>query len=244
MRKKHFICWLASLATINFLAAQTVLADNGKILLELFTSQSCYSCPPADALLKSLDESQPDIVVLEYHVDYWDDLQWGNAGNWKDPYSQPAFSKRQRRYHQAQLSGRSGVYTPQLIINGATALVGSQERQIKKQLGKLNPPDISINWQVQDGKLNAEFIGRGNSAKQGGIWLARFIREATTVIPAGENNGKTLKNHHIVTELQYLGPFSGHTISIDAPKNQNQGCALFIQSRNLGSVQTAVYCPE
>ncbi|MGV6817330.1 MAG: DUF1223 domain-containing protein [Thiotrichales bacterium] len=130
MRKKHFIYWLTSLATINFLAAQTVLADNGKILLELFTSQSCYSCPPADALLKSLDESQPDIVALEYHVDYWDDLQWGNAGNWEDPFSHTAFSERQRRYHQAGLSGRGGVYTPQLIINGATALVGRAESSV------------------------------------------------------------------------------------------------------------------
>ncbi|MGV6817331.1 MAG: DUF1223 domain-containing protein [Thiotrichales bacterium] len=101
-----------------------------------------------------------------------------------------------------------------------------------------------MNWHVQDGKLSAEFNGSGNSAKQGEIWLARFIREATTVIPAGENNGKTLKNHHIVTDLQYLGPYSWRTISIDAPKNQNQGCALFIQAKNLGPIQTASYCPE
>jgi len=99
------------------------VAGNSGQLVELFTSQGCYSCPPADELLGELIEEQPDLVALEFHVDYWDDLHYGAAGVWKDPFSDAEYTLRQRRYNATDLVGKQGVYTPQMIVNGRAAQI-------------------------------------------------------------------------------------------------------------------------
>lgn len=237
----HFI-WFAFLILIagSVLMPRNALAE-GHVLLELFTSQSCDSCPPADAVLKELDATNLNIVALEFHVDYWDTLVWGNAGSWKDLFSQTTFTQRQRRYNLAGLSGRNGVYTPQLVINGEVAAIGSKKRQIQQWLEKNKGTDFQIHWSEKNGELTAQLDHEKDIESE--VWLARFIRHASTRVPAGENKGKTLKNHHIVTELRHLAPASADAVSIKKPENQNEGCAIFIQSKIQGPIVTAAYCP-
>jgi len=101
-------------AALSCTSALTASVAAASPVVELFTSQGCYSCPPADEYLAEIIEKQPEVVALEYHVDYWDDLHYGAAGVWKDPFSDPSYSARQRRYNSLGLKGRPGVYTPQI----------------------------------------------------------------------------------------------------------------------------------
>jgi len=103
-------------------------AGQGPVVVELFTSQSCSSCPPAEALLGKL-AATPDLIALEWHVDYWNRLDVGAAGRWKDPYSSTDHTERQRAYNQAIL-GTGGVYTPQAVINGARETSGSNAKHL------------------------------------------------------------------------------------------------------------------
>ena len=98
------------------------------VVVELFTSQGCYSCPPAEAYLAELAE-RTDIVALEFHVDYWDSLTYMWHGQWKDPFSSPQYTARQRDYNVA-IRDQSGVYTPQMIIDGRYEAVGSRRPQV------------------------------------------------------------------------------------------------------------------
>ena len=103
---KHHM--LSLIAGLSFLPLGVASAAP---MVELFTSQGCYSCPPADEHLVELIENNPDLVALEFHVDYWDDLNYGAAGTWKDPFSNAAYTQRQRQYNSYPLEGRKGVYT-------------------------------------------------------------------------------------------------------------------------------------
>src|SRR5271170_2274982 len=134
MLKKTFLA-----TTMILLSGHVHAADTGHpVVLELFTSQSCSSCPPADALLKQLSASDPDLLPLSFHVDYWDYLSW------KDTYSSPAYTNRQKTY--AQALGQNGVFTPQLIVNGTTSVVGSNENDVDQAIAaaRRTPPAVSV----------------------------------------------------------------------------------------------------
>ncbi|MFN0023541.1 MAG: DUF1223 domain-containing protein, partial [Parvularculaceae bacterium] len=103
-------------AAIATPAAVATPADK-PVVVELFTSQGCSSCPPAEALMRELAK-RPGLVALEWHVDYWDDLHAGSSGKWKDPFSSADHTARQRAYNRA-LRGTGGAYTPQMVIDGA-----------------------------------------------------------------------------------------------------------------------------
>ena len=223
-------------------------------MVELFTSQGCYSCPPADEFLGDLLEKQPDLVALEYHVDYWDDLRYGSAGVWKDPFSSSQYTARQRRYNSIRLSGKRGVYTPQMVVNGSTAAVGSSRRPVLKALNK-NAPVVNIAASVKDNQLAVTIEGEREKGSE--LWLAIFDRIHTTDVPTGENHGKTMVNHHVVRELVSLGEWQGNNVNhtyelpdragfsgatADQINNGNRSCAVFIQDESLGQIHGATYC--
>lgn len=217
-------------------------------LVELFTSQGCYSCPPADELLGELISEHPNLVALEFHVDYWDDLVYGAAGVWKDPFSDASYTKRQRRYNAIDLAGKRGVYTPQMIINGNAAQVGSSERAVRRSL-KSKPPAIELSASVEDKLLSVDIKGKHKAGST--LWLAVFDRVRITEVPNGENQGKTLVNHHVVRELLSLGQWQGDKITQtfqiaalpdDISTDGNSGCAVFLQDEALGGIRGASYC--
>ena len=224
------------------------VAGNSGPLVELFTSQGCYSCPPADELLGELIEEQPDLVALEFHVDYWDDLHYGAAGVWKDPFSDAEYTLRQRRYNATDLTGKRGVYTPQMIVNGRAAQVGSSERAVRRAL-KSSDPEIDLSASIEADQLSIDINGvrdRGSI-----LWLAVFDQLQVTEVTHGENHGKTMVNHHVVRELLPLGQWQGdkisHTVQLAALSREvtatgNTSCAVFLQDQTLGSIRGATYC--
>ena len=234
---------LILLSTLLPLAAH---ADAGnKHVLELFTSQGCYSCPPAEALLGELIESREDIVALEFHVDYWNDLVYGSAGKWEDPFSNNEYTQRQRRYNGRGLEGNSGVYTPQAVVNGQAAVVGSNGKAIDQLLKRPAPAFAMLMLDREAGSIRVGVSGKATAPAE--VWLYRFDIRNVTDVGAGENKGKTLTNHHVVREVRRLGEWTGQDqeyvvegLNFDG----GQSCAVVVQLPGQGPVLGADLCPS
>ena len=218
-------------------------ADDGATVVELFTSQACYSCPPAEAYLGELVR-RGGIIALEFHVDYWNSLVFGAAGKWTDPFSSPAFTERQRTYARNIEGGRS--YTPQMVIDGRMEAVGSRRGAVEAALASARTtPHATVRVEPVTGRGLSVAVDGGGTP--GFVWLVRFIRERTTKVLRGENNGKSLTNHNIVTELSLIGQWDGApaTFSVPAPGlTAEEGCAVLVQARGQGPILGAALCPR
>ncbi len=209
------------------------------VVLELFTSQSCSSCPPADALLKQRAAADPSLVALSYHVDYWDHLSW------KDTYSSPANTQRQRAY--AQVLGGS-VFTPELVVNGTQGMVGSNEEEVSRAItqAKSEMPTFHVSIAPQGNQL-AVTIGlvdqtHPEEVPNADILEVRYDRDAKTHVRAGENGGRMLESINNVTSAKRLGALTSQTIAsallIDPPSD---GVAILVQAPNQGKILGAAF---
>ena len=219
--------------------------SSGPIVAELFTSQSCSSCPPAERLFADLAE-RSDLIVLEWHVDYWDKLVHGRAGAWKDPFSDAAYTARQRQYNRTlRRSGR--VYTPQAVINGTEETVGSRRTDVERLLDATHhakaPVDISPSGDhlaVQIGALQT------NAAINADIFRLSLLPEQRTAVRSGENRGVRLFSRNVVLQAEPVGIYTGQpqTLSIEPPAEGNT-CAVIVQEKRgnrLGPILGASYC--
>ena len=175
--------------------------ENKTILIELFTSQGCSSCPAADKVLKEIKGSYSNVIPLSFHVDYWDRL------GWKDTFSKAQFSDRQRNYAQ-QFKNRT-IYTPQMIINGVDEFVGSDRVKaftlIKKQK-ESNQIEIEGNFNSDD-LIKIAYDLPDINYKAYNLNIALIKNEESVTIKRGENWGKKITYHNIVfdfTELKYF----------------------------------------
>lgn len=192
---------------------------NGFAVLELFTSEGCSSCPPADALLARIQQEAGNkpIYVLAYHVDYWNRL------GWKDVFSQPQYSKRQYQYSQ-QLP--SQVYTPQLVVNGQTSCIGSDESAVTNAIGEAlgngAAATLGIKAQLQPVKASLTYAISGNTGNSQ-LLVAVVQKHAVSKVERGENEGRTLSHAQVVRELQTLKLRDGKqgTAEINLPENFN-----------------------
>jgi hypothetical protein len=212
------------LSLLLALSPALAAAPRQPVLLELFTSQGCSSCPPAEGLIEDLDQRQPleglELIPLVFHVDYWDRL------GWKDPFAAPAWTQRQ--YGYAALWKSEQVYTPQAVINGTDAMVGSDRRKI---LGHAKArPALSLE------RHGAEIGIRGLQAGVP-LWVALTQDGQVTRVLRGENGGRTLKGHGIVLALERLG-FTGAEARYKLPATEAQHLVAF-QQRDLGPVLSA-----
>ena len=186
------------------------------VVVELFTSEGCSSCPPADALLKKLGEEAAvpgvEIIPLEEHVDYWDHL------GWKDAFSSSAFTERQSDY--AGKFGNSGVYTPQMVVDGQTEFVGSRSREAKEVILKASAaPKLTINLvqrpSSESGKAAFDIkitdLTALPAGKEAELWIAISEKGLYTDVKAGENSGERLQHAPVVRSLQKLDTFRGST---------------------------------
>jgi hypothetical protein len=208
---------LATMFTWISLAA----TDNGSarvpVLLELFTSEGCSSCPPADRFLQALDEKQPlagaDLIVLSEHVDYWDRL------GWKDPFSSAQFTARQQEY--ASKHPGDEVFTPQLVVDGQFSFVGSDGREAKVAIQKAileRKIPIAISSVARDGRHVTAHVEISSGAEKGKavLYLAIADNHAESQVARGENSGKTLTHVSVTRVLKRVG-----AVDLSAPYAQD-----------------------
>jgi hypothetical protein len=214
----------------------------GPVLLELFTSQGCSSCPPADRLLTRLagdPKLAGKVIPLSFHVDYWDYI------GWQDPFASPRWSERQRQYGRAFRSNR--IYTPQLVVNGRTECVGSQEKVVRQQIadalatvpaGKVTletaPVGADDRLRVRVGAEVASAAGTGLD-----LWVVVWETGLETPVGAGENASRTLRNDYVVRRLEKAFTLPGKAGARDSTemvlgldkrwKRGSLGVAAFLQ---------------
>ena len=198
------------------------------VLVELFQSQGCSSCPPANAAVNAIVD-RPDVVALSFAVTYWDRL------GWKDTFAKPQFTARQWEY--AHANGRPQVATPQVWVNGATTIVGSNPRQLAQTIGaaRSTGPALSVD-------ARQVTVGAGRAPSMGAdVWLAQYDPRALSVpIRAGENGGRTLPHRNIVRRLVNLGRWTGEARSFAAPAaDAPLRNAAFVQTSRGGPVLSA-----
>ena len=184
---------LFAFAAVTAVPAQSP-AEPTRAVVELFTSQGCSSCPPADALLTDLAH-RGDVVALAYHVDYWDYI------GWPDTFGNEDNSNRQRAY--AASWGSSRIYTPQVVVNGVTDVVGSKAHEVHKALGQATL-SLPIRLARHDDMLSVEIDGQAG-LEPAVVWLVTFLDSAEVDIERGENEGKSIIYSHVVTGRQAIG---------------------------------------
>jgi hypothetical protein len=212
--------------------------NNGFVVAELFTSEGCSSCPPADKLVEKLQQDNPGkaIYVLAYHVDYWDHQ------GWKDRFSDAAYTARQRRY--ADWLNLETVYTPQMVINGRKEFIGSYENQITKTITKeLAQPvtnTLTLRTHVEGSKLHVDYTTA--SEKKAELVLVLVQRSATSNVKAGENTGRQLSHVQIVRQLYTQDVNGAKKITMELPGDFTaKGYELigFVQHTKNGSITAA-----
>jgi hypothetical protein len=191
-------------------------AEGVRNVLELFTSQGCSSCPPADRILGRLARD-PDTLALSFPVDYWDYI------GWKDTLAAPSHSARQKAY--ASANGTGEVYTPQVIVNGLTDVVGSDvaaieqaERETDKRGGVLSVP---LSVAERDGRIHVAIgAAEGATPRAAGVYLVAFASSRTVAIQRGENAGETLTYANVVRAMTRIGEWSGAPVELEADLSQ------------------------
>ena len=209
------------------------------VLVELFTSEGCSSCPPADVLLESLDRTQPvagaQIIVLSEHVDYWNQI------GWTDPFSSPQFSRRQEAY--ARRFKGDGAYTPQVVVDGVKEFIGSDGHRAIAEIGKAaGVPKAVVKLSAAGNPFRVHV--NVSVAESADIFVALALNEAVSQVMRGENGGRKLRHVAVVKSLTQVGNVkSGASFSkdIDVPgakpeDAQQYRIVAFAQERGQGRV--------
>ena len=216
-------------------------ADKGFAVVELFTSEGCSSCPPADEVIAKLEKEITDrpVYILAYHVDYWNRL------GWKDPFSSAEYSKRQNAY--AGWLNLSSVYTPQVVVNGKIEFVGSQEGTLRNaitaNLRKAPKAELSLtDVKLAGNKAVLKYTTKG-AANNSTLLLALVQKNATVEVKRGENGGRTLSHVQIVSNIQNiaLNATSGEA-AIALPvkfSSKNYEVIALIQDTRTGEINAA-----
>lgn len=195
------------------------------VVVELFSSEGCSSCPPADRVLAELSSAQGiegvEVIALEMHVDYWNDI------GWVDPFSDARFSDRQRGY--ARLGARRGVFTPEAIVDGAASVVGSDRSLLSSTIRRAGEhPHVRVDLARRDDGIAATLHGHDGGPLESGasVWIAVTESGLETDVPSGENGGKTLRHAPVVRALERVGPATEGARDVAIPRARTQGGPL------------------
>ncbi|EIE48930.1 hypothetical protein AL036_00075 [Salipiger aestuarii] len=228
--------WIAT--TCLAVAGSATLAQersrdhDSPVVVELFTSQGCISCPAADAVLAELGQ-RDDVIALALHVDYWDYI------GWRDSFGDPAFTKRQKGY--ARAAGRRSIYTPQMMIGGAFDVVGSRPMKVMDAVQHaLDAPALATLTITRDGDMlliRADPLG---PLPETLVHLVRYTPRATVDITAGENEGRTVFYTHIAHGWQVLGLWNGEApLEMQAEVTGDDPVVVILQEKGYGPILAA-----
>ncbi|MFQ5566332.1 MAG: DUF1223 domain-containing protein [Paracoccaceae bacterium] len=225
---------LAALALAGLtLSAPPAQAGGNMVVVELFTSQGCNSCPPADAVLSQLS-GRDDVIALSLHVDYWDYL------GWRDTFAQRQFTERQVAYRDAWR--KSVVYTPQMVVQGRHDVMGSQPDDLSAAIDAAlaDVPPVKVMIERDGGMLKCR-IEPGPERTVGIVWIAKYTKSATVEITRGENAGRTITYMNVVNSLNRIGSWAGtepEEVSMPQP-DPGEGVAVWIQAGEAGPILAA-----
>jgi len=228
-----------SLTAIAVAAATLVISvaraqeHQAPVVVELFTSQACSSCPPADRFLGELAK-RDDVIAMSLPVDYWDHLDW------EDTLSRSEHTERQRWY--AQHLGHPNVYTPQMVINGSAAVIGSRIEAVQAAIGaaQRDPAGIPVTIETE-GKSFHVSIGGAQTPARAKIIAIPLLRAQTVHIKRGENRGKTITYHHVSRSLIPVGTWRGEAQTLTLAHDEimvddAELCAVILQDEQSGAI--------
>jgi hypothetical protein len=212
------------------------------VVVELFTSEGCSDCPPADTLLEKLDRSQPvanaQVIVLSEHVDYWDDI------GWRDPFSSHAYSERQNEY--ASHFGLGGVYTPQMVVDGRIQFVGSDERgalHAIESAARAQKIPVTLSVARFDGNNVTLRLETGPAPTDAALLVAIEDESDVSSVSRGENSGRTLKHVAVVREMTQVGTVAHGqnfakdvTVKFTRNNNPNYRVVALLQDPSSGAI--------
>lgn len=234
MKKRYMSLFAAAVMTLSSPAQ----AGDAKVVVELFTSQGCSSCPPADAMLGDLARKD-GVIALAYHVDYWDYL------GWKDTFARNAFTKRQQSYvghtDRQWLSQRMrGPFTPEIVVQGVDSMVGHDSQAIMARVyaHKEAMPPAKVVLSANGGGLDVnlttpEPLGRLL------VMVAEYAPSREVAITRGENAGRTLTYHHVVTQLRQVGEWNGSDTYAISIEQIELPVVVFVQKGPAGPILAA-----
>ncbi|WP_169544120.1 DUF1223 domain-containing protein [Sneathiella aquimaris] len=235
MKQAAYIFSVALFFTLSMTSASALDVRQPKTVIELYTSQGCSSCPPADKLMGEIVQ-KPDVLGLSFAVTYWDYI------GWKDTFANSENDARQTRYRDQ--FGARYVYTPQMVVAGADHFVGSNAHELEQNLlaFKGHAEQIKLTWRIDGNRL---FINLPDHLNGATIWQVDIDHKQEVQIGRGENTGKSITYHNIARRTQPLENWDGQhkTIELDLAALMNEGrdgCAILIQERGFGPIIAAL----
>lgn len=228
--KSYFAALAVALAGVS-----PTVADTNPVVVELYTSQGCSSCPPADDMMAEL-AGRDDVIALSLHVDYWDYI------GWKDEFADPRNAKRQRGY--AMEAGRRSVYTPEMIVNGVSDIVGAKPMKLATAIAKHkdDPQTVTVDVSRRGDMvvINAQKLTRIDEALV--VHVLRYQPSRKSSITRGENAGRTIEYTNVTQDWQQVGTWNGaEPLSLEAPAPGDWPVVVLIQSDNYGPIRAAAH---
>ncbi|WP_376093225.1 DUF1223 domain-containing protein [Roseomonas sp. CCTCC AB2023176] len=226
MRRRSVLAVSPALLSVKARASGAVSpAPARRIVVELFTSQGCSSCPPADAFLLDLAATRPEVLPLSFHVTYWNRL------GWRDPFSLEEATERQRRYAPLLRGSRYAgtVFTPQAVVQGRQDAVGSDRAALLAAIRAASevPPGPSVRLERHDDMATVR-LGQGAGA--GDVLLIGYDARHVTEVGRGENAGRRLTHVNVVRGLRRAGAWRGEEVVLDAPSPPGERLAVILQA--------------
>jgi hypothetical protein len=203
------------------------------VVVELYTSQGCNSCPPADAYLAELAE-RPELIALSFHVDYW------NYIGWSDPFSSASATQRQRDY--GRTLGSRVVYTPQMVVDGQWDVIGSQRDAVERAIAEAAArPHLPVTLAGDATSGYRVILPATRLDAPARLWMILYDREHETTVTRGENAGTVIENRNVVRSIMDLGAWDGTARELPltltpAQTRERDGCAVIVQKDGPGSV--------
>lgn len=223
----------AALLSVTAGFAAPASADQRPVVVELYTSQGCSSCPPADSIFGQL-EGRDDVIAIAMHVDYWDYI------GWKDEFGHPDHAVRQRAY--AQNAGRRSIYTPEMVVNGVLDIVGAKPMVLADAIAQYRDvaPKMTLEGARQGETLRVQGSKMSGGAKAMDVYVLRIMPKQSTKITRGENRGKTFEYSNIAHDWQMVGTWNGTSpLDMTVTVTGTDPVVVLVQEANVGPIVAA-----